>query len=519
MEAVDPACDEILNLDSDDSSSVGIVVTDNEEDEGNLSDYDLPLPEDPSLEVTTQLFAQTNVHDIPAFHYAQVSAEEREAALQELHGALDLVHETPEFLQSKLLDLEEVADPSYPFLDVNTKRQAYDQALKQNEAYVKELRLSFLRAEKFDVHKAVVRMFAHFEMRLALFDDETILGRDIQISDFSSETDNSILRQGSCQLLPSQDRVGRPIVFLQLPKSVQISPAEFHSKLKVFFWLSLLATRMGEHIQRKGFVTIWHGMNSGGKGNAGNGLKYFSLLDSMSTACTSAHAVYDNIDITKAVSAMFASQSNYAFRFRTHYGSNIACLNSLMAYGIPKEWLPVHFDGSLRMEDHNRFLEEQTRQAKTTESTQQTPAQAPTGGPTPNELTSSQAAAAADNNGDDGAMRYARPPTEMDIICGRGQRGNKNPGNILLKRLLEKNEERYNKSSRQGKTMVSHEIYTAMRQAGCRFLMPAEEPKSSVNRSYMPELWKEVDDKMARDRIGHRFRNMRKAASASRQIR
>jgi len=382
------------------------------------------------------------------------------------------------------------------------RREAYDEALKQNESYVKDLRLAFLRAEKFDVHKAVIRMFAHYDMKWTLFQDPEILGRDIRFSDFSSPEDMNLLKQGMCQLLPLKDRVGRPIIFLYSPRPGG-TPYDFKSKLKVFFWMGLLATRMGEDIQRKGLVVVWHGINAENKGSPEHGVKYFAVFASVSTACASIHALYDSHETTRSMSTIIAKadKSDQVFRFRTHYGSNIACLHSLMAYGIPRGSLPVDFDGTLRLEDYNRFLEEQARRENGASPSMPSPGQAGIQSSSPSPPTKSE------------SSTYTKPPTEMDIICGRGQRGAKNPGNLLMKRLLEEKLSKYNKASRHGKALVSQEIYDAMRQAGCRFLAPAEgESRTATDRHYVPDLWKEVDEDAARGRIAHRFRNMRKPA-------
>mmetsp|Transcript_46880 Transcript_46880/g.135084 ORF Transcript_46880/g.135084 Transcript_46880/m.135084 type:complete len:493 (+) Transcript_46880:339-1817(+) len=486
--------DDSLDLDFEAASMVTDIEDEDGIDRGGL---------DGPVEEATQLFAQTNVHDIPSSRYMEISAEEREAALQELHGALDLVHETPEFLESKLVDLEEATSPLNPFLEGYPQRKAYDLAVEQNSSYVKDLRLSFLRAEKFDVQKAAIRMFAHFETRSTLFEDPQVLGRDIRVSDFSSPDDKSLLERGFCQLLPHRDRVGRPIIFLYSPRPGAQAPYNFDSKLRIFFWMGLLATRMGEDIQRKGVVVVWHGISSKRKADALNGARYFTTMACMTSAVTSVHAVYDSPEVTKSFNTIVAKSdtSDYVFRFRTHYGPNIACLHSLMAYGIPRGSLPVNFDGTLRTDDYERFLFERAHQEKDDCNQGRKTDQA-----------HDQPTSPPPHTAEDGTVPTS-PPTEMDIICGRGQRGSKNPGNLLLKRLLVENASKYNKASRHGKAAVAQEIYAAMRQAGCRFLAPAEEARTAHDRYYVPELWKEVDEAAARNRIAHKFRNMRKTNS------
>lgn len=175
------------------------------------------------VENVTRLFAQQNLHDIPSSRLHEIHSEERIEALQDMHGALDVTKETPEFVQEKLLELENALSA----MDPDT-RAAYDQALGRNADYVRSLHLSFLRAEKFDAIKAAIRTAKHFATRLSLFANPEILARDIQYSDFADDADRVALEMGIFQLLPLRDRAQRPVIFMN-PTGAGEQPFHFPS--------------------------------------------------------------------------------------------------------------------------------------------------------------------------------------------------------------------------------------------------------------------------------------------------
>lgn len=112
------------------------------------------------MEHVTRLFAQQNFHDVPSNKLYELSAEERTAAFQDLHGAFDLVPETPELVQQKHTELNQALLNLPP-----DETAAIFQAMQLNPAYVESLKLCFLRAEQFRSDRAAVRMAGHFAIR------------------------------------------------------------------------------------------------------------------------------------------------------------------------------------------------------------------------------------------------------------------------------------------------------------------------------------------------------------------
>lgn len=85
-------------------------------------------------------------------------------------------------------------------------------------------------------------------------------------------------------------------------------------------------------------------------------------------------------------------------------------------------------------------------------------------------------------------------PSENDVILGRGQRSNLHPGNKRLRRLVEDAKGIHGKSTKRGKTDIAARIVVAIQQQG-RFLQ-----ESAFG-------WVEVNDKAARQKVSHAFRD------------
>jgi hypothetical protein len=115
-----------------------------------------------TMDNVTRLFARQNIHDVPTSRLYEISAEERMAVFQDLHGALEYnIIETPELVEQRLSELDRVL-LSLPYENTRALRQA----TVQNTGYVQSLKLSFLRTEQFHAERAAYRMAGHFEKRL-----------------------------------------------------------------------------------------------------------------------------------------------------------------------------------------------------------------------------------------------------------------------------------------------------------------------------------------------------------------
>ena len=155
-------------------------------------------------------FARQNLHQLPTSMIMGMTQDERERAMESIHGVLDIPEELPDVVEAKLVEMDEMLARLDPI-----RREAYDEAVKKNPTYVHEFRLYFLRAEAFDVAKAAQRMAAHFKARLTLFETTDVLGRDITLSDVLAwDNDIPLIESGALQLLKHPDRAGRSILMI-----------------------------------------------------------------------------------------------------------------------------------------------------------------------------------------------------------------------------------------------------------------------------------------------------------------
>ena len=163
-----------------------------------------------NMEDLSKAFAKQNLHQLPHATIIGMTQEERMEALQDIHGVVDVPEEDPDKIQARLVEMDKILTQLDP-----SQRGALDEAVKRSPAYVKRFRLAFLRAEAFDPARAVRRMAAHFESRLAHFGTADVLGRDIKMSDLSAWNEDLLLiESGALQLLKHLDRAGRSVLLI-----------------------------------------------------------------------------------------------------------------------------------------------------------------------------------------------------------------------------------------------------------------------------------------------------------------
>ena len=167
----------------------------------------LPLSSPPS-ECPTPAGAEANA--MLAKEMNQLSAEEREKMLEDVHGIARVMDEPQEFIEASLALLEKE-------LTNISNKVAYDLASSMSKKYTssKKRRLMFLRAESFDAYNAASRMVRFFDQKYELFGPHN-LTKDITLDDLDPD-DIAALEKGFYQVLPEKDRAGR-LVFCYFPK-------------------------------------------------------------------------------------------------------------------------------------------------------------------------------------------------------------------------------------------------------------------------------------------------------------
>lgn len=429
----------------------------------------------------SRFFAQQNVHDIPSDKMNQLSAEERSEGFYDLHGvSVPLVEETPDLVTDRLddLDLE---------MFLVEDRAAYDLAMEINPTYVKSLRLRFLRAENFVASQAAKRMALHFDFRLNMFGKQ-VLGRDILLSDLP-ELERSLLEKGFMQVCSERDRVGRAMEIQMIRKLGKEPPAEAAARL-FFFWMQYIGNQ--ELSQKKGVVLIEYMVGIkieqllGTERRARNPL-FLKVIASMPIRLAALHVCFDDPRIRTLFRLLTSViEGKLLCRLQSHFGTDLECMYSMMAYGISPSALPVQADGSIDTTGHKRRL----AQLAACESLPVTMK----GGP---------ALIAEDGSVGSSSQPTSSGPSPEDVLLGRGKHGKKWPGNLKLRKMVDEYNDSYQATGREGKIAISQTIYEQMIRSGTRFLVPCKSAKL--------ETWAEMPRNEVCLRIAHMFRNLRAA--------
>lgn len=145
-----------------------------------------------------------------------MSTEQRDHLYQELHGVVDMIEETPDFLSASFAELRQE-------LEVQTSKtsasgslncRAFLLAEKQNSGYVHSefWYKAFLRAERFDVKAAAIRMIRFYDYKESAFGEDNLCTEVTQ--ELLSPDDMKVYRKGFSQILPCRDAAGRSIQIL-----------------------------------------------------------------------------------------------------------------------------------------------------------------------------------------------------------------------------------------------------------------------------------------------------------------
>ena len=96
-------------------------------------------------------------------------------------------------------------------------------------------------------------------------------------------------------------------------------------------------------------------------------------------------------------------------------------------------------------------------------------------------------------------------PGPKDILLGKGRNIENSPGNLRFRRLIAQFHDQYNRLCRFERTTFATTMLISVKNSGGRFYKKS----SSSSSSNRQEVWEEVDDDVARDKITHAFRNYR----------
>lgn len=394
-----------------------------------------------------------------------LSLQERDVLYEEIHGVASWMEETPLFVSTSLAALDDE-------LAKIKNKPAYDQAMIMNPDYVQdpEFCLQFLRAKSFHAPKAAAQLVSHLEIKQEVFGSHKLC-EHIGFSDLHEE-DREMLKTGAYQFIKTRDRAGRAICIF-MNRLIQFKSFESWARTMFFMFMSYIKDK---EVQRRGLVTIsWmHGSSSSTRNDFTIWSRSGPVVDAMPLRISGGmHCCTDGTSLHPGlVFSIIYGRSHMRVRLRVHAGSPQECLYKLASYGIPLHALPIGADGEVNLHEHLHWY---------------------------NQLeTIAESSSTSDKSGLQGD---AIIPSPTDILSGgRGKEFMFNPGNLALRKIVEETLPRYNSQpSRVHKTIIAQEIVQRIKSGGGRFL----------NREDA-FTWREVDNDMAREKVAHLFRNLRR---------
>jgi len=200
-----------------------------------------------------------SIDDTLSNELLKLSFNDRNEIDEEIHGVrCRAAYETPELIERSLAEFDsqlnrrKESDPMLKVLRNVTRISPGSEVSTKSGCYLNgpDLRLRFLRCERFVVVKAVQRFIDFFEFMSELFGD-FVAERDVRHSDFNKEEETALMNSRN-QYMPYRDRSGRRVL-------VGVGNCNFHLDIKLRFkilmYLFWIASEDVE-TQKKGVVII-----------------------------------------------------------------------------------------------------------------------------------------------------------------------------------------------------------------------------------------------------------------------
>lgn len=201
-----------------------------------------------------------------------LSVQDRTTALEEVHGA---VPSTAEYEDDGMLT-QRLEEMEFHLTNIKTEGSAYQTALNQNREYVqnRNLRLMFLRSNRYDGKQAAGQILKFFDLKKTLFGAEK-LAKDILFQDLNPD-DKRSLQAGSIQLLPAKDSIGRTILLFLPNLRSQDVPVESEARARFYLMMKTIAS--SEEVQRKGIIAVIYAVQEYADKKKGAGAQLFARV-------------------------------------------------------------------------------------------------------------------------------------------------------------------------------------------------------------------------------------------------
>jgi len=466
-----------------------------------------------------------------------LSLQERQNVLEEIHGVLSAVEETTQLVEESLTQMRGELDrrkieylkkvnqkqsrkrkqnQNEPLFwqgggnnqavseqDSKTKRNDYavqcyvraldmEQHMKQRGPPVdrrtlislddRDFLLKFLRAERFDVVKASVRLLNYLVEKEKLFGSDKLL-KAIQLSDLDPDT-MTTLRSGYFQILPGRDAAGRAIIcgFGKL----RIFKHDKNYLETIYFLLMFMVEDITT--QRNGVVVLGYSVGAPRSIKREIHLKLGELMDGLPIRITSYHYCHDDQALRTIANALALAIGNYCgVRYRFHAGTDLEVIYQLMTFGIPQSLLPVSVTGEIDVSRHRAFIHDLER----LEAEQMT------------NFKTQMGSSRVSSKSEETNQEVIIVPGPRDVLLGRGRLIQENMGNIRYRNLIESYRDQYDIARKKEKTRLTVEIVQKVNNDGGRFLKQFNEDGEGTT-------WVEVSTNVAREKVSHSFRDKRR---------
>jgi len=408
---------------------------------------------------------------------------------------------------------------------------AYQKAkLYQSELiYDRNFRYSFLLKEEMDPKKAAVRILRYLDFIVTVYHTDEVLFRPIMLQDLSENSKQLLYKEGPLQLLPIRDPSGRKV----LVHLRDLGPHhDMNTKQQVGSYMGQTSVE-----DREGAIMVYFLHHSNHKIPDLNELRMVNALFKTIPAKFSAlHLCCPNIplyDIVKAAVILHVGKE-LRLRLRLHVGSYTECKYSLKSFGIAVDRLPLNLElwkwsHNVDMKYYRKWLK--MRQAKE------------------NAIIIRAATTVNNNNSNNNiggsggvgvgvmsAVHHIRSnlietPHHEDVLFGKGSSAMSHPGNVAMRRLLEERYERYEEITASSLTRIPVTVTTNNKDNNTtttttttnntlnhKEQLVAEiisEIKREMGRFLKEDddyhgLFIEVDNTVARKKIGIAFRDLKK---------
>ena len=239
-------------------------------------------------------------------------------------------------------------------------KQTYLEAVELDGSYITRLdfRLRFLRAERFDVEKAVLRYCKCLDFLVEFFGKEALF-RPLLMSDLT-KSEMKFLREGYVQVLPSRDRLGRRILaMLGSYGGTRYSEVE---KFRVCTYLCFTVLAEDVTTQRLGVVSLasfTRGVEAFMRKEAHECTRLIKrFFAAVPLRWSAAHLCIPDDPMFHFVKAtlLFILGMNGRRMLRIHTGTPIECDYKLRSFGIPTEDIPRTHTHTIKTRNHARLI-------------------------------------------------------------------------------------------------------------------------------------------------------------------